>query len=57
MGRPVQDCVQLVPIDRLFQAARPEEGINLERLAFNRRLNRRVMQQRNSIWRAQARQT
>ena len=42
--------------DRLLEAARSEERIDLERLAFDRLLNRRVVQQRDELRRAQPRE-
>src|SRR5207253_2981742 len=52
----VKDEGHRISADRLLQAARPEERIDLERLAVDRRLNRRVMQQRDDLLRSQPRE-
>ena len=52
----VHDEGHRIPIERFLQTARSDERIDLERLALDRRLNRRVVQQRNPLRRAKARQ-
>src|SRR2546430_14089911 len=47
MGMAVQDQVRPRIVDRLCQQIAAEEGIDLESLALERRLDRRVVEQRN----------
>ncbi len=49
----VQDQRHRITADRLFEPARTEERINFERLAIDRFLDRRIVQQGNQLCRAQ----
>src|SRR4051812_30997389 len=53
----VHDERDRVAADRLLEAARSEKRIDLERLAFDRPLNRRVVQERHELRRAKTRES
>src|SRR5262245_16842521 len=52
----VEDGVDPIPVDRLFQTARTEKGEDLRRFPFDGASNRRVMQQGNTLLRSQPRE-
>ena len=54
MRVPVKDGAHAIAVDRFFEAARSEIGEDLRRLAFHRRANRCVVEQRDALLRAQA---
>ena len=54
VGMSVENHVDRVAIEGLLQAARPQVGKDLERLAFNRRPDGRVVEQADTLRRAQA---
>ena len=49
----VKDGADAVAVDRLFEPARSEIRKDFRRLAFHRRANRRVVQHRDALLRAQ----
>src|SRR3954466_12147446 len=52
----VEDHGDRIAADRLLEAARSEERVNLERLTVDRRLDRRIVEQRDDLFGPQPRQ-
>src|SRR5207244_4957695 len=52
----VKDGVHAIAVERLLEARRPEEGVDLRRLADDRGVDRRVVQHGDLLRRAQPRQ-
>ena len=53
MGMAVEYRVHRISIERFFEPARTQKGIDLRRLADHRSPYRRVMEQRNPLFGAQ----